>query len=121
MTPVVAAAEERAEKRAIPSTYGDILRAAQELAPKLRARSAEIEQARRLPPDVVEKVRATGAFGMGFSREFGGPDLTSAEQTRVLEALSYGDTAVGWCAMVGMDSGLYASYLQPSAVRELFP
>jgi alkylation response protein AidB-like acyl-CoA dehydrogenase len=60
-------------------------------------------------------------FRMGFAKEFGGPALTSAEQTRVLEALSYGDTSVGWCAMVGMDSGLFATYLAESAVREMFP
>lgn len=121
MTSVVMDAEDKTGEGAIPSTYADILRAAQKLAPELTARSEEIEKARRLPLDMVEKVRATGAFGMGFSREFGGADLTSAEQTQVLEALSYGDTAVGWCAMVGMDSGLYAAYLQPGAVREVFP
>lgn len=105
----------------IPSTPKGILEAAEAVAPELRERAVEIEHARRLPPDMVDKLRAAGIFSMGFSSEFGGPDLSSSEQMRVLEALSYGDTSVGWCAMVGMDSGLYSSYLKASAVREIFP
>lgn len=104
-----------------PHTAEGILAAVRAIVPELRARSAEIEQNRRLPEDVVELVRGTGVFRMGFTAEFGGPALTSAEQTRVLEELSYGDTSVGWCAMVGMDSGLFATYLSESAVREMFP
>src|SRR5947207_13846269 len=106
---------------AVPNTAGDILAAVRAIAPDLRARSAEIERRRRLPADVVELVRGTGVFRMGFTEEFGGPALTSAEQTRVLEELSYGDTSVGWCAMVGLDSGLFATYLPEATVREMFP
>ncbi|MEU3328480.1 acyl-CoA dehydrogenase family protein [Streptomyces albus] len=106
---------------AVPNTAEDILAAVRALVPLLRDRSAQIEQLRRLPADVVELVRATGVFRMGFGTEFGGPALTAAEQTRVLEELSYGDSSVGWCAMVGMDSGLFATYLSPTAVREMFP
>src|SRR5204862_2266713 len=28
---------------------------------------------------------------------------------------------VGWCAMVGMDSGLFATHLPEATVREMFP
>lgn len=105
----------------VPCTAEGILSAVRAIVPELRARSAEIERLRRLPEDVVELVRGTGVFRMGFAAEFGGPALTSAEQTRVLEELSYGDTSVGWCAMVGMDGGLFANYLSESAVREMFP
>ncbi|MGI5350697.1 acyl-CoA dehydrogenase family protein [Streptomyces sp. CA-250714] len=106
---------------AVPNTAADILAAAWAIAPRLRARSAQIEEGRRLPADIVELVRGTGAFRMGFTEEFGGPALTSAQQTQVLEAISYGDTSAGWCAMVGMDSGLFANYLPAPAVRQMFP
>ncbi|WP_233434595.1 acyl-CoA dehydrogenase family protein [Nocardia yamanashiensis] len=107
--------------REIPNTATSILAAAKAIAPALRARSAQIESDRRLPSDVVELLRGTGVFRMGFGTEFGGPALTAAEQTRVLEALAYGDTSAAWCAMVGMDSGLFSTYMAPDAVRELFP
>ncbi|WP_369201061.1 acyl-CoA dehydrogenase family protein [Streptomyces sp. PU-14G] len=105
----------------VPNTAEDILSAARALVPALRARAAQIEEARRLPADLVEAVRATGAFRMGFAAEFRGPALTAAQQTRVLEELAYGDSSVGWCAMVGMDSGLFATYLPRPAVRRVFP
>jgi alkylation response protein AidB-like acyl-CoA dehydrogenase len=105
----------------VPNTAEDILAAVRAIAPELRERSVEIEQNRRLPADVVELLRGAGVFRMGFAKEFGGADLTSVEQTRVIEALAYADTSVGWCGMIGMDSGLYSAYLSPSAVREMFP
>ncbi|MEU5847935.1 acyl-CoA dehydrogenase family protein [Saccharopolyspora shandongensis] len=109
------------EERVIPNTGEEILAAVKALAPELRKRSVEIEQSRRLPSDIVELIRGAGVFRMGFAKEFGGADLTSMEQTRVLEALSYGDTSAGWCGMIGMDSGLYSAYLSKTAVQEMFP
>ncbi|MFD5074453.1 acyl-CoA dehydrogenase family protein [Streptomyces sp. NPDC058371] len=102
-----------------PNTAQEILAASKAVVPKLRARSVEIEDDRRLPADVVELLRGTGVFRMGFPKELGGPGLTSMEQIEVIEALSYGDTSAGWCAMIGMDAGLYA--LTDPVIREMFP
>ncbi|ADG76492.1 Acyl-CoA dehydrogenase type 2 domain protein [Cellulomonas flavigena DSM 20109] len=104
-----------------PRSAGEILARATAVAPLLRERSGDIEQARRLPADVVELLRGTGVFGMGFSKEWGGPGLSSVEQTEVIEALSYGDVAAGWCAMIGSDSGLYAQFLDEPVARAMFP
>jgi alkylation response protein AidB-like acyl-CoA dehydrogenase len=101
-------------------TAAGILTRAQAIAPRLRARAEEIERSRRLPDDVVELLRGTGVFRMGFSRRWGGPELSSAEQTEVIEALAYGDASAGWCAMIGMDTGLYASFLDEADVKEMF-
>ncbi|MCK8675999.1 acyl-CoA dehydrogenase family protein [Streptomyces lichenis] len=106
---------------AVPNTAAEILAAAKALAPVLRERGPEIEENRRLPADVVELIRATGAFRMGFSRAWGGPELSSVEQTEVVEALAYGDSGAGWAAMIGMDSGLYASFLDERVAKEMFP
>lgn len=100
-------------------TPATILAAARALAPELRARSRDIEDAGRIPTDVIEKLRAAGIFRMAFPSQLGGPGLTSAQQLEVIEALAYGDTSVGWCAMVGMDAGMYA--LSDSAVSTMFP
>lgn len=99
----------------------EILMRAKALAPVLRERSEEFERARRLPVDVVEMLRETGVFGMTFPRERGGPELTSAEQTEVVEALSYGDASAGWCASIGSCTGLYCAFLTGAAGREMFP
>lgn len=112
---------EVAPVRGTPDTAAEILGRAQAVAPLLRERSEEIEKTRRLPADVVELLRDTGVFRMGFSRRWGGPELSSVEQTEVVEALSYGDASAGWCAMIGMDTGLYASFLDEADVKEMYP
>ena len=103
-----------------PVTAADILARAQALAPHLRERSADIERARRLPDDIVDMLRGTGVYRMGFNREWGGPELSSVQQLEVIEALSYGDASVGWCAEIGSHTGLFASYLTRSVAREMF-
>ncbi|MFF0745853.1 acyl-CoA dehydrogenase family protein [Streptomyces sp. NPDC004111] len=91
------------------------------LAPLVRARQEEIDRGRRLPHDLVEELRATGVFRSAMPREWGGPELTSMEQIELIEQLARTDASVAWCAMIGMDSGIYAGYLRPDAARTLFP
>jgi indole-3-acetate monooxygenase len=105
----------------VPRTAAGILARAKAIGDELRARSPEFERERRLPADVVETLRATGVFAMGFPRAWGGPELTSIEQTEVIEALSYADASAGWCAMIGADTGLYAAFLGETAARTMFP
>jgi indole-3-acetate monooxygenase len=102
------------------SPAAEILGRAKAIAPLLRERAAEFERERRLPADVVEMLRGTGVFRMGFGRNWSGPELNSMEQTEVIEALSYGEAGAGWCAMIGSDSGLYAQFLDESVAKEMF-
>lgn len=104
-----------------PRTATEILTRARAVAPRLRDWSEEIETARRLPEQVVELLRGIGVFRMGFPRDWGGLELTSIEQTQVIEALSYGDASAGWCAMIGSDTGLYAAFLDEQVAAEMFP
>ncbi|WP_069166686.1 acyl-CoA dehydrogenase family protein [Nocardia altamirensis] len=97
------------------------LEAARAFAPELAKRRSEIEAARRLPADIVARLREIGIYAMFFSPELGGPGLTSLEQMEVLEALAYGDTATGWCAMIGSATGIYAGFLDEQALAELMP
>ncbi|MGW7280196.1 acyl-CoA dehydrogenase family protein [Streptomyces sp. NPDC054844] len=107
---------------AVPAaTPEEILARAKAAVPVLAARAEEIEEARRLPDDIVRLLRSTGVFGMAYPASWGGPDLTPAQQTEVIEALATGDASAAWCAMVGMDSGLFAGFMAEPAARELFP
>jgi alkylation response protein AidB-like acyl-CoA dehydrogenase len=103
-----------------PSTAADILARARTAAERLRERSVEIEEARCLPPDVVELLRETGVFRMALPKALGGPELDPMEQTEVIEVLAAGDASAGWCAMIGMDTPLYAGFLAEDVAREMF-
>ena len=99
----------------------DLLTRAEALAPVVRARADEIERNRRLPADIVGMLRDAGVFRMCLDRDHGGLELTSMQQTEVIEALAYGDASVGWCAMIGANTGIYRAYLDPAVADELFP
>jgi alkylation response protein AidB-like acyl-CoA dehydrogenase len=102
-------------------TAADIVENAKALAPAILARSDDIERARRLPPDVVQMLRDAGVFRMSMPRSWGGPEMTPMEQNEVIEQLSKADASVGWCAMIGSDSGLYSAFLDQAVAREMFP
>jgi alkylation response protein AidB-like acyl-CoA dehydrogenase len=98
-----------------------ILAAARALAPAVAARSAEIEQLRRLPADLVAELRAAGLFRMGRARAKGGPQMSLRQHLEVIEVLAEADPSVGWCVKIGTDSGLLAELLPASASARLLP
>lgn len=50
------------------ATAADVLDATRELAPTIAVRAAEIETARRLPPDLLDDLRRVGYFRPDFRR-----------------------------------------------------
>ena len=42
-------------------------------------------------------------------------------QLEVVERLARADASAAWCAMIGVESGYFASYIDESAARELYP
>ncbi|MDG1207078.1 MAG: hypothetical protein P8N51_17045 [Pseudomonadales bacterium] len=113
--------KEQPKDLALPNSAQDILSNAKKIAPWLTQKSDEIEQARRLPNDVVDIVKKTGVFRMNMPTSWSGPQATSPEQVEIIESLSIGDASVGWCAMIGSDSGIYSGYLDDQIARDLYP
>jgi len=87
-----------------PETAAEVLEAVAALAPAVAERAAEVEDARRVPPDLLEAVVATGAFRMLLPRSYGGLEVTLTDAMQVVEALSRADASVGWTAMIGSSS-----------------
>jgi len=98
-----------------------ILAAASDLVPEVETRAAEIASLRRLPTDLVAKLKSAGVFRMPMPRAWGGPEMTPRAQTEVIEVLSAADPSVGWCVMIGSDAGFYGAFLDEGPARELFP
>ena len=97
-----------------------VLDAVKQIGPTLEGRSAEIEQARGLPPDVVELIKPTGAFRMYVPADLDGPGVTAWESLEVIEELAYHDGAAGWCSMIGSTTSLTASMLPDRFANEIF-
>jgi alkylation response protein AidB-like acyl-CoA dehydrogenase len=79
--------------------HPSVLDAVRALAPKIAARAAEIEAARRLPPDLVRDLTAAGCFRMLVPRSHGGGGFDLATAMGVIEELSRADASVAWTSM----------------------
>ena len=98
-----------------------ILEGARKLVPEITARADEIAALRRLPLDLVTKLKAAGVFRMPMPAAWGGPEMSPRAQNEVVEVLSAADASVGWCVMIGSDAGFYSAFLEERAARQLYP
>ncbi|MGH9559862.1 MAG: acyl-CoA dehydrogenase family protein, partial [Terracidiphilus sp.] len=104
-----------------PMTSEEILANARALALEIQRRAAETAQLRRIPTDLVAKLRAAGVFRIMFAKSWGGPEMPLPQQVELIETLAYADPSVAWAVKIGSDSGYFCVFLEPSAARELYP
>ncbi len=102
-------------------TSEEILANARSLVPEIQRRSIEMTNLRRIPPDLVEKLRSAGVFRIMFSSGWGGPEMPLPQQVELIETLACGDPSVAWAVKIGSDSGYFCAFLEESAARELYP
>jgi alkylation response protein AidB-like acyl-CoA dehydrogenase len=95
----------------LPHTNETVLAGIRGLAPEITERAAEIEAARRIPPDLVERLRSIGMFRIFVPRSHGGLELPLPEGLEVITALARLDGSVGWTSMVAGVGNLFATLL----------
>jgi indole-3-acetate monooxygenase len=115
------ATDERCEPVSTPMSAADIHVNARALSGYLREKTNDIEEARRLPGEVVTRLREAGMFRLMMPREWGGPEMCPAEQVEVSEELAKANASAAWCVMIGCDSGFFAGFLEDGAAREIYP
>ncbi len=91
-----------------------------ELAADLHDRGAEIERARRLPADVVARLREAGVFRLWVPRELGGLEADPAAVIDIIETLSAADGSTGWCSATGLASNTVGAFLPEAGARQLY-
>lgn len=102
-------------------TGEEILANIRAIRPALQTRGSEIEELRRIPDDVLDIVRQTGAFRMMMPRSWGGPEMDPMQLNEALEELAMGNAAVAWCVMIQIDSGQYSGLLDDEIARKMYP
>lgn len=111
--------ERSADAIAAPE-HADVILALQQLAPVIRARRAEIEHARQIPPDLARELRRTGIFSLGVPRAIGGREANPMDALRAIETVAAADGSTGWCAMIGTANNVTAGYMDETGAREVF-
>jgi alkylation response protein AidB-like acyl-CoA dehydrogenase len=97
-----------------------VSRSIQNLLPAIRRRSAEIEEARRLPRDLAEDLRKTEIFSLGVPLALGGKEAPPVDLIRTIETVATADGSTGWCAMIGVGNNVAAGYMVEAGAREVF-
>jgi alkylation response protein AidB-like acyl-CoA dehydrogenase len=97
-----------------------VQQALEKLLPEIRERRAEIEQARRLPRDLADKLRATQVFALGVPRAVGGFEAPPTDIMRAVETVATADGSTGWCAMIGVTASFTAGYMNEPGAKEIY-
>lgn len=106
----------------MPDTFqsNDPIAAIQPLLPELAARAAEMEEARRLPADLAQKLAAAGVLRMVTPKRFGGLEATPREIVEITEIIARANASAGWCAMIASTTALNAAYMAPVHAEEIY-
>ena len=102
-------------------TSEEILANARALVPEIQQRAGEMAQLRRIPADLVHKLKSAGVFRIMFAQSWGGPEMSLPQQVELIETLAYADPSVAWAVKIGSDSGYFCAFLEAQAARELYP
>ena len=98
-----------------------VVRAAAAMRPVLRTYHEQIEREQRLPPALVEQLRAAGFYRMVIPRALGGLQVDPLTYLRVVELLAEGAGSVGWNLANNSIGQLVTLGLPDEGVHEIYP
>ncbi|HYB41603.1 MAG TPA: acyl-CoA dehydrogenase family protein [Candidatus Methylomirabilis sp.] len=96
------------------------LEVARALAPRIRARAAEIEAARQLPADLVAEMASPGLFRVAVPEAEGGLGADIMTALRVIEEVARADGSTGWCLAMAVNTYRQSAQFTPDVRRQLF-
>ncbi len=111
-----------AEETRLPSDIDaqPVVRAAAAMRPILRQYHEQFEQEQRLPPKLVEQMRAAGFYRMVIPRSMGGLQVDPLTYLRVAELLAEGAGSVGWNVTNNSIAQLVTLGLPDDGVHEIY-
>ncbi|MGY3616274.1 acyl-CoA dehydrogenase family protein [Bradyrhizobium sp. USDA 10063] len=92
-----------------PDSNKTVLAGIRKLAPEITARAAEIEAARCVPPDLIDRLKSIGIFRLFVPRSYGGLELALPAGLEVIRALARLDGSIGWTAATGSGGSIFAT------------
>ena len=98
----------------------ELIEAARRIAAELPDRSREIEQARRLPADIAQRLADAGLFHGLVPEVYGGGEVHPSTFIHLIREVAFGDGSAGWNVMIGLTTGLLSASLPEEFAREIF-
>ena len=99
----------------------NLLAAAEDMLPQIRDAADSIDEARRLPDWLAERLAGAGFFHLLTGREHGGMDADPVTAAKVIETLSTASPSVGWGTMILATASFWTVRMVPEELRrEIF-
>ena len=99
----------------------DLLAVAEAMLPEIRAAADAIDDARRLPGWLAERLAGAGLFHLLTGREHGGLAADPVTAAQVIEKLSTACPSAGWVTMIIATASFWTVRVVPEEVRrEIF-
>jgi alkylation response protein AidB-like acyl-CoA dehydrogenase len=93
---------------------------ARELAELARSLAPTTERERRLPEELVQRLRHSGLFRAGAPASVGAVEAPPAVTLHCAETVACGDASAGWCVSIAATSSLLGGWLAPDGCSEVF-
>ena len=99
----------------------DLLSTAEAMLPEIRAAADSIDDARRIPGWLADRLAAVGFFHLLTGREHGGLAADPVTAAKVIERLSTASPSAGWVTMILATASYWTVRMAPDGVRrEIF-
>ncbi len=93
---------------------------AEALRPLVEAASNEIEEVRRLPPALLDKLHEARLFRLLLPRSANGIETDPITFFHVIETIARGDASTAWCLSQAGGCAMAAAYLDLPVAQEIF-
>lgn len=93
---------------------------AEALRPDVEAASNEIEEMRRLPPLLLDKLHEAQLFRLLLPRSSNGIETDPVTFFHVIEAIAHGDASTAWCLSQAGGCAMAAAYLDLPVAQAIF-
>jgi indole-3-acetate monooxygenase len=97
-----------------------VISRAEAVQPAVAAAANEIEDKRRLPPALLDRLHEAKLFRLLLPRSENGIETDPVTFFRVIETVARTDASTAWCLSQAGGCAMTAAYLQPSVAHEIF-
>ena len=91
-----------------------------ELLPEIASRTDEIETGRKLPDDLVARLKSAGVFRNLIPKRYGGLETSFCEHIKQIQMISEVDASTAWCINQSAVIGTTSLWLDDDQIREIW-
>jgi len=88
--------------------------------PELAGLSEQIDRDGQVPSEILAKLQKAGAFRAFVPKQYGGPGLSLAEASGLIEDVAYADASVAWNMMVTYGSQVITARLPAETLEKFY-